>query len=335
MLKIDKKDRQILYELDKDCRQPNSRIAKKVRLSKEVVGYRVARMERNGVIKGYYVLVDMTKMGFYNCRIFFKFKGIVPNEEKEFHEYFNHNSSAWWVNSISGSFTDSGVAFWVRDIQGFHLLKEEIFRKYRSKIEFFKDSFYSNIHVWRRSYLSRTDEKVPKYNRIPGNSKAIKFDGQDVKLLGALTKNARMPLVELAKQCSMSLGAARHRLQKLVQKGVILGFRPKISLEKIGYYWYKVEFQLDGYGVKKGLLAYFASHPNIIYAYESIGGGTDIEMEMEVESHQKFREVVDGIRSKFKEAIRSYNYYLWSSEYKIVFFPPEEFFKLGNKKPVY
>ena len=77
------------------------------------------------------------------------------------------------------------------------------------------------------------------------------------------------------------------------------------------------------------MLSYFGAHPSIVWAYESVGGGTEIEMEMEVESHQKFREITDDIRSKFKSAIRTYNYYLWSAEHKIVFFPPPEFFKEG------
>lgn len=326
MAKLDAKDREILYQLDLDARQPNARIARKVRASKEVVGYRIARMENEGAIDGYYVLVDITRLGCLNGRMFFKFKGMTPRGEQEFHEYFNRSSRAWWVNSISGSFTDSGVAFWLKDINDFHALKEEILGRYRGRIEFFRDSIYSRMHIWRRSYLSAKGTDGRKPCAIAGSSLPVKFDAQDIRLLSALTRNARLPLVELAQKAGMGAAAARSRLQRLVKEKVILGFRPKLNLSKLGYYWYKIEFQLEDYAAKKRMLAYFASHPNVIYAYESIGGGTDLEMELEIESYEQFRSVVDGIRSKFKEAIRSYSYYMWSAEHKIAFFPPEEFF---------
>lgn len=169
-----------------------------------------------------------------------------------------------------------------------------------------------------------------KYDLIPGNSEAVEFDGKDIRLLSALSDNARIPLVELARKAGLSATAARRRLVNLGRKKVILGFRPKIDLAKIGYYWYKVEFRLEDNTKKAAMLSYFGSHPDVVYAYEGIGGGigggAELEVEMEVESHEKFREVVDGMRAKFRDAIRTYVYYLWSAEHKIIFFPKKEFF---------
>ncbi|MFH1447289.1 MAG: winged helix-turn-helix transcriptional regulator, partial [Candidatus Micrarchaeota archaeon] len=165
---------------------------------------------------------------------------------------------------------------------------------------------------------------------IPGNSSVVEYDEYDLKLLAVLSANARIHLIVLAEKIGLSPTATKYRLKNLKKKGVILGFRPKINLAKIGYYWYKVEFQLEDYKAKEKLQAFCNQHPNIVYAYESIGGRTDFEIEMEVESHQMFREVVDLIRKKFKDSIRTYSYYLWSMEHKIVFFPSLEFFKKDN-----
>ncbi|MFH0817968.1 MAG: winged helix-turn-helix transcriptional regulator [Candidatus Micrarchaeota archaeon] len=326
MGKLDRKDTEILYQLDLDARQTNARIAKKVRASKEVVGYRIKRMVDEGIIQGFYVLVDMTKLGYLNARVFIKMKNTGPEEERATIDYFEESPRCWWVNTISGSFTDMGIAFWVNGITDFHDFKEILLNKYASKIEFYRESFYSKIHVWRRNYLTAKDERR-RYDLIPGNSARIEFDKTDIRMLAALSENARISIVNLAKKIDLSITATRHRLESLKRKKVILGFRPKINFAKIGYYWYKVEFRLEDNSTKQKILSYFGSHPNIVYAYESIGGGTELEMEMEVESHEKFREIVDEIREKFRGSIRTYNYYLWSTEHKIVFFPPEEFFK--------
>jgi len=42
---LDLKDKKILYELDINSRQPNSEIAKKVGLSKQIVGLRIKKLE--------------------------------------------------------------------------------------------------------------------------------------------------------------------------------------------------------------------------------------------------------------------------------------------------
>jgi Lrp/AsnC family leucine-responsive transcriptional regulator len=58
MIKLDLKDRKILYELDLDARQPLTRIGKKVGLSKDVVSYRMKKLQDEGIIKNYYTVID-------------------------------------------------------------------------------------------------------------------------------------------------------------------------------------------------------------------------------------------------------------------------------------
>jgi len=331
MLALDRKDREILYQLDLDARAPNSAIAKKVRASKEVVSYRISRMEREGIIQGYYALVDITRLGCLNGRVFIKLKGASPDDERAMVERLARENNTWWVNSISGSFADMGIAYWLRDIADFHSVKEGLLNRYRGKIESYRESVYSGFHVWRRNYLS-SREWAPKYDLIVGNSKTADYDEGDVRLLSALSANARMPAVELAKKAGMAVNTAKCRLKRLQKEKVLLGFRPKINISKIGIYWYKVEFQLEDNSKKKAMLAYFGAHKNILYAYESIGGGTELEMEMEVESHEQFREIIDAFRQKFASAIRTYSYYMWSAEHKIVYFPSSEFFGMGRRR---
>ena len=54
MHKIDLKDRKILYELDLNCRQSNTQIGKKVGLKRDVVSYRINRLQEEGVIKNFW-----------------------------------------------------------------------------------------------------------------------------------------------------------------------------------------------------------------------------------------------------------------------------------------
>ena len=63
---------EILSELDMDARQPISAIAKKVGLSKEVVNYRIKQLEKKKVIREYYTVLNITKLGLIFCRLFMR-----------------------------------------------------------------------------------------------------------------------------------------------------------------------------------------------------------------------------------------------------------------------
>ena len=59
MIKVDMKDRKILYQLDLNSRQPFSQIGKKVGLPKNVVLNRINRLKEIGIIKNFYTVIDV------------------------------------------------------------------------------------------------------------------------------------------------------------------------------------------------------------------------------------------------------------------------------------
>ncbi len=63
MLKMDRVNRQILQELLRDGRLPNTELADKVGLSPSACLRRVQELERQGVIKGYRAVLDPVALG--------------------------------------------------------------------------------------------------------------------------------------------------------------------------------------------------------------------------------------------------------------------------------
>lgn len=64
MEKLDLKDRKILYHLDLDSRQSFRSLGKKVGLSKDIVASRVKKLQEKGIIKGFFAVVDYSKLGY-------------------------------------------------------------------------------------------------------------------------------------------------------------------------------------------------------------------------------------------------------------------------------
>ena len=60
---LDELDLRLLHELQQDCRTPLHELAKKVGHPTSTVHYRIKRLERAGIIEGYYAKLNSEKIG--------------------------------------------------------------------------------------------------------------------------------------------------------------------------------------------------------------------------------------------------------------------------------
>jgi Lrp/AsnC family transcriptional regulator for asnA, asnC and gidA len=63
----------------------------------------------------------------------------------------------------------------------------------------------------------------------------LQIDSLDKKIIKMITKNARIPYLEVARECNVSGAAIHQRIQKLTRMGVITGSKFTIEPKKIGY----------------------------------------------------------------------------------------------------
>lgn len=61
------------------------------------------------------------------------------------------------------------------------------------------------------------------------------LDYLDRQILRMISKNARVPFLEVARACNISGAAVHQRMRRLIDLGVIKGSKFIIDLEKIGY----------------------------------------------------------------------------------------------------
>ena len=89
-IELDEEDKLILDELVKDSRAKIIDLADKTKLSVDVVSYRIKKMEKQKIIRGYKCLWNVEKMGFVTCKSFIFFKNITEEKKKEFINYFKN-----------------------------------------------------------------------------------------------------------------------------------------------------------------------------------------------------------------------------------------------------
>jgi len=112
---LDLLDKKILYQLDLNGRATYSEIGKKIKLSKQAVKERVNQLEKIGVIKQYFALIDIHRMGYTFYRLDLRFQNLTESKEKEIIDYILKLPKVIWVAEIHGKW-DLAVVFLTKDI---------------------------------------------------------------------------------------------------------------------------------------------------------------------------------------------------------------------------
>jgi len=320
MIKIDKKDRKILYELDYDSRQSISKISKKVGLHKNVVLYRIKRLIEKGVIVDFYTVIDSFKLGYNSVRFYLVYRHITPSIRREIIEYFIRNKHTWWVGSFEGTY-DLAVLWWVRELRDFYLFWEETLKKYQ---HYFQKQIFSNyveLRLYRHSFLlDDYNFKDRKEYEIVGGGRKVDIDDLDIQILKFLATNARIPTVEIAKKLETTVDTIKSRIKKLSNLDVIQGFRVSIDYSKLGYQFYKVNIDLNDYNQRGRIINYVKSIPNLEMIDKAIGF-YDLELDFWTNGIEQFHQIMDDITIKFPNAIKNYTYVHDAKKHKMLYIP--------------
>jgi DNA-binding Lrp family transcriptional regulator len=317
MNNLDKKDRELLYLLDVNARASLSQLAKKTSMSKQVVKYRINRLEKSGFIKGYYAMIDHSRLGFISFRIYLKFRNINPKKHNIILNYLKKQKPVWAIVNILGKW-DIALGVGVGDIYNFYDFWENFLSKYIKNIKDYAISIYSPIYHFTSSYL--VDKKDTSKQRILGGKGKAEFDKIDLKILNELSKNARISLVEISEKINMTAEAIAKRIKKLEKKEIIQGYRAMIDIEKLGYNFYKTEIRLSKFQSINKLMDFCHSHPNIYQIDKTIGGET-LEIEFHVKTLRQMHEIIKQIQSLFPNTIESWDYITLREQEHVTYMP--------------
>lgn len=321
MIKLDLKDRKILYELDLNSRQSFQKIGKKIRLSKESVFYRIKKLEEEGIIQKYSTMVDVGKLGYTNFRFFLKLQNTTSVKEQEIIDYLEKQKIVGWFVTIEGNW-DINIWILCKNIEELNEFWKKFKNRYINYIDKYEFSVFTDITFFSKSYL--IDKKNEYKVRFISPPKEEKIDKTDLDILKIMAPNARISVVEIAERLKISPRTVANRIKNLEKQKIIIGYKILYDLSKLYYLYYKVHFKLHDIikEKEKEFKNYIFQHPNIVYDNISIGG-PDLEIDIQVENTKKLREIIKEIKDKFSSVIQNYEILQYLKEYKFLLFPVE------------
>lgn len=318
MLDLDTLDRKILYELDRDSRQTYSNLGKKTRAKKDTVKYRIQKMMDEGLIEGFFTVIDYAKLGYTSLRYYIEIANASPQIKEEIIQYIKNNKQVWLLFEITGPFHLS-FNVWARHIWEHEKFWEELSEKFGIYFAKHHVSIKTRYTEFSRSYLANTEEGKKEFS-ILQKEKKEDIDDVDFEILKNISVNARVSLVEMAQKTKLSVVTCRMHLKQLIKKKIIIGFRVMFNYEKLGYQYYKVDLWFKDPEKKMQLMQRILSHENVIYTEKTLVT-SDFEFDLEVKNFDEFIRIMNGFENQFPNSIKKYEYYTLIKNHKMNYVP--------------
>ncbi|MFA6064453.1 MAG: Lrp/AsnC family transcriptional regulator [archaeon] len=310
-LSLDKTDKSLLFELDKDCRLPSTKLARIVHKSRQAVDYRINKLAADGVITAFQASINPHKMGYKIYKVYVKLKNI-PNEKEDLLNYLKSSPIVYWLGECSGTW-DLIFAVFTRTDYEFFIFKNEFISKYRNSIIDLTGDPLIDVRQYPKRYFLDSAEKNFEQVMFAGEIVQNKLDSLDYLILRVIVNNARISIVELSTKTKSSIATVLSRLKKLQDTGVIIQYRVGLNLNKLGFELYKCIIKIEKYTKtdEEKLLSYVSNIPNTQYFIRNVW---QIEIELVVKNYPEYYAIIEDLKKNFPDVIRSIDSVLMISD---------------------
>lgn len=314
-------DKKLLVALSENGRAQFSELAKHLRISKQVVQYRMKRLEEQKIIRGYITIINPSALGFM---VFNKHVRFHTFEQKKVGEYVSRllrSPEVTWVANTSGTY-EMVYAIYARTPYSFAVMNRTLLENYVSTLQESTALISVQERPFSAQYILGGRRTKTTIETVSKEIKHTAIDGYEKKLLELLSTNARMTLVELANHLKISVDKVRTRLKRLKETGVIQGFTADIDPIALGYGEHMVLMNILGNKKKeKAFMTYLREHPNVIYEVQCVGEW-NLTITLVAKDMREFDNFLQDLKSQFSDIISRYKTQVILDTLKYLHLPP-------------
>ncbi|MGV8087152.1 MAG: AsnC family transcriptional regulator [Candidatus Woesearchaeota archaeon] len=210
---LDKIDIKILDVLRSDARMPLKDIAVKCRISKQTALYRINKLLKDNVIKGFHAKIDYTKLGYSMYYLFIQTRYI--EDEIAFIKDLSQIKGCVVIMKSLAQYS-----------YNVKIITKDLYLTFKELENFFNDKKIVTSH-----FILRRLEKA-KENLI--------VDDVDKKIIKELSLNCRLNSLELSRKLNLSYDIVHSRLKTLISKKILDKFMTVINFDREDFLYYSI-----------------------------------------------------------------------------------------------
>lgn len=297
------KDRRILFELDKNARQPISQLAKRIQLSQQVADYRLKNLIKRKIILDFLTVINYKKLGYTAYLIYYRLKKAPNRGENYLISLLKENKNVVYLAKCLGRY-DLIIGILAKDIFELDTIVQKIELNFSESIKEKISLVHIGAHQFERNYL--INKKILQENEIVTGEKVSKNElkKDELELLERISSNARMNAVELSKYLKVPPSKIIYSLKKLRKEKIILGFTSLIDSYKFGLNYYRILIKTRRNIDTHKIIRFCKSKKNVFRISRNFGEW-QYTLEAEIEE-EKFKNFLNDLKLSLDEDLEDY-----------------------------
>jgi DNA-binding Lrp family transcriptional regulator len=134
----------------------------------------------------------------------------------------------------------------------------------------------------------------------------MQHDELDIRILSALSRDARLPLVRIGKEVGKDSRTVGYRIRRMKEKGMIVGYRAELDIKLIQRSMVQLNLQLSDLNIMPSIIEFFDTTETCLFAYEALGE-YDLILELYIHDDQHLRSILSEFKQNYKDKYHSYD----------------------------
>ncbi len=305
-VKLDAYDKKILSHLSDDSRMPLATLAKKLKLSRDTVDYRVKRLVKEGVITKFAPIVNLKFFDYEVFHVFFIVNDITGKRKQELINKLKSHPNTRGIMEYSDKW-DLEWTLVAKDIQDYDDVLTKITGEFgdiileKNKIATIRG--YKSVHL---PFSEHTKEK-PEFRPHKKKKHNYHPDNTDLDILKILCEDCRTSSYVIADKLKLSSNAVRYRIKNMVDNDLIRQFSIVVDLSKLSFHWHTICMDVRSldHAHNMKFKEFVANQDSIIRAVKVLGAW-DLMITIVDSDIRKFHWVMKEVQANFADILTNY-----------------------------
>ena len=316
---LDKKDRRLLLELDRDARVSLTVLSRRLKTLIETLRYRIQRLISSGAIKNFLTIIDGGRLGYYYYKVFFRLHNVSEQIVQQIVRELCAEPRICWVIRVDGNY-DLGFTPRVSNPAEQSALMDELRSRYANYLQRWTLSVNIKMDFFARDFLVGSASRKEMLGSYSAQKEPLELDDIGRRVLNALSADPRSSATAIAEQERVSKDTVLLRMRRLEREKVIVRYSLVTDTSALGQVSFYVLVYLNHVAAEREaeFVRCCAAEPNIVYLIKSLGEW-DYELNVEAATVQDYRDLMMRLTRSFSDLIQEYNGMMVQRIYKYVY----------------
>lgn len=316
--KLDKIDKKLISYLYHNYREPLTKIAKAIKISRDQVEYRLKKYESQGLIKKYATIFNYKYLGYNEFIVVWLKLNCTKEQKQTMRKQLKNNKNIVTYFDVLGKY-NLGFDGVYKNKEEFEKEFGEFLQKHKTQIKDYQIFTTTNF-----TFFPLKEFNLPYKEKEfgLGNSEIkLKLDKKDLKILKTLEKNGRTKIIDLAIQANISGELALYKLKQLYKNKIILGIRIIFNMKKMNYFFANLRLKVNPDEKIKKEIANFCKQHKYINALSFGIGEHNCLVQFFFKQEKQFRNSLKEFLERFNNEIHESEIILIENEGEVKTLP--------------